>query len=70
LKIERENKKFWEELIAYFPSYDMDLIENDACSNSSIVACVFNARVTFLANRCLAATEIFIEPNSGRVVNI
>jgi hypothetical protein len=33
------NKKFWEELIAYFPWYDTDRIENDASKNSSI-ACV------------------------------
>jgi arginine/ornithine N-succinyltransferase beta subunit len=24
------NKKFWEELIAYFPSYDTDHTQNDA----------------------------------------
>jgi hypothetical protein len=34
------NKKFWEEIIAYFPSYDTDRIENDASNNFSIVACV------------------------------
>jgi hypothetical protein len=33
------NKKFWEELFAYFPWYDTGLIENDASNNSSIVAC-------------------------------
>jgi hypothetical protein len=27
-----KNKKFWEELAAYFPWYDMDSIENDAPS--------------------------------------
>jgi hypothetical protein len=31
-------KKFWEEVIAYFPWYDTDRIENDAFNNSSIVA--------------------------------
>jgi hypothetical protein len=34
------NNKFWEELIAYFPSYDTDRYENDASNKSSIVACV------------------------------
>jgi hypothetical protein len=33
------NKKFVEVLIAYFSCYDMNSIENDASSNSSIVAC-------------------------------
>jgi hypothetical protein len=47
-------KKFWEEQITYFPLYDMDRIENDASNNSSIVACVFDAAVTFLLSRCLA----------------
>jgi hypothetical protein len=41
------NKKFWEELIAYFPCYDTGHIENDASNNSSIVACVFGTEVTF-----------------------
>jgi hypothetical protein len=40
------NKKFWEELIAYFPLYDMERIENDV-SNNCIVACVFVAAVPF-----------------------
>jgi hypothetical protein len=35
------------QLIAYFPLYDTDLIENDASGNSSAVACVFVAAVTF-----------------------
>jgi hypothetical protein len=48
------NKKFWEELIAYFPLYDTGHIENDASNNSSIVACVFVTAVTFLPSRCLA----------------
>jgi intracellular sulfur oxidation DsrE/DsrF family protein len=41
------NKKFGEELIAYFLSKDKNHIENDASNNSSIVACVFVAAVTF-----------------------
>jgi hypothetical protein len=32
---ERYYKKFWEELIAYFPRYDTGHIENDASNNSS-----------------------------------
>jgi hypothetical protein len=42
---------FWEKLIAYFPSYDTDVIENDASNNSSIVECVF---VAVLPSRYLA----------------
>jgi hypothetical protein len=42
------NKKFWEELIAYFPWYDTGHIENDASNNSSIVACAFVTAATFL----------------------
>jgi hypothetical protein len=47
-------KNFWEELIAYFPWYDMDRIESDVSNHSSIVACVFVTAVTFLPSRCLA----------------
>jgi hypothetical protein len=54
------NKKFWEELIAYFPCYDKGHIENDASNNSSIVACVFVTAVTFLPNRCLATIGGFL----------
>jgi hypothetical protein len=39
-KIIKQNKKFWEELIAYFPLHDTGHIENHASSDSSIVACV------------------------------
>jgi hypothetical protein len=46
--------QFWEELIVYFPWYDTGHIENDVSNNSSIVACVFVAEVTFLPSRCLA----------------
>jgi hypothetical protein len=48
------NKKFWEELIAYFPRYDTGHIKNDAPNNLFIVACVFVTAVTFLPSRCLA----------------
>jgi hypothetical protein len=53
------NKKYWEELIAYFPWYDKGYIENDASNNSSIVACVFVTAVTFLPSN---DKGIFTEP--------
>jgi hypothetical protein len=53
-------KKFWEELIAYFPSYEKGNIENDASNSSSIVACVFVTVVTFLPSRCLAMIRGFL----------
>jgi hypothetical protein len=37
-----------------FLLYDMDRTENDASDNSSIVASVFVAAVTFLLSRCLS----------------
>jgi hypothetical protein len=54
------NKKFWEELIAYFPWYDTGHIKNDASNNSSIVACVFVTAVKFLPSRCLAKIGRFL----------
>jgi hypothetical protein len=54
------NKKFWEELIAYFPWCDTGHIENDASNNSSIVACVFVTAVTFLPSLCLATIRGFL----------
>jgi hypothetical protein len=48
--------KFLEELIAYFPWYDTDRIENYVFDNS-IVACVFVTEVTFLPSRCLATIQ-------------
>jgi hypothetical protein len=54
------NKKFWEELIAYFPWCDTGHIENDASNNSSIVACLFVTAVTFLPKRCLATIRGFL----------
>jgi hypothetical protein len=56
------NKKFWEELIAYFPWYDTGHIENDASNNSSIVGCAFVTAVTFLPSSCLATIGGFL-PN-------
>jgi hypothetical protein len=53
-------KKFWKELIAYFPWYDTGHIENDASNNSSIVACVFVTAVKFLPTRCLAKIRGFL----------
>jgi hypothetical protein len=53
-QVHQYNKKFWEELIAYFPWYDTGHIENDASNNSSVVACVFVTGVMFLLSRCLA----------------
>jgi hypothetical protein len=41
------NEEFWEELIAYFPWYDTDHIENNASNNFYIVRYVFVATVTF-----------------------
>jgi hypothetical protein len=54
------NKKFLEELIAYFPWYDTDHNEIDASNNSSIVACLFVTRVTLLPSRCLATIGGFL----------
>jgi hypothetical protein len=54
------NKRFWEELIAYFPWYDTGHTENDASNNSSIVACVLITEVTFLPSRCLAPIGGFL----------
>jgi hypothetical protein len=50
------NKKFCEELIAYFLWYDTGHIENEASKNLSIVLCVFITAVTYLQSRCLATT--------------
>jgi hypothetical protein len=55
------NKKFWEELMAYFPWYNTDLIENDV-SNNSVVACVFVTAESFLPSRCLTTMGGFL-PN-------
>jgi hypothetical protein len=56
----KKNKKFWEELIACFPWYDTDPIENDASNNSYIIACVFVTMVTFLPSHCLATVGRFL----------
>jgi hypothetical protein len=55
-----ENQKFWEEIITYFPWYDMDRIKTDLSNNSSTVGCVFVAEVTFLKYRCIAAIGEFL----------
>jgi hypothetical protein len=49
------NKKFWEELIAYFPWYDTGHIENHA-SNNSLLLRVYS----FLPSRCLATIVGFL----------
>jgi hypothetical protein len=62
----KSNKKFCEELIAYFPWYDTGRIEN-VSNNSSIVACVLVTAVTFLPSRCLATRgEIHKHTNTQR----
>jgi hypothetical protein len=61
-RIEEMSKKFWEELMAYFPRYDTDHIENDVSNNSSIVAYVFVTAVTFLLSSYLATIGKFL-PN-------
>jgi hypothetical protein len=50
----KNNKKFREELIAYFLSYDTGHSENDASKKSSIIECVFVIAIMFLLSRCLA----------------
>jgi hypothetical protein len=58
------NKKFWEELIAYFPWYVTSHIENVASNKSPIVSCVFDTVVKFLPGCCLATIGEFL-PNRG-----
>jgi hypothetical protein len=55
------DKKFWEILIAYFPWYNTDRIENNGSNNSSIVACVFVTAFKFLKSRCLATIGGFLQ---------
>jgi hypothetical protein len=46
-----KNKKFWEELVTYFP-----LIQHEphgTFNNSSTAACGFNVMETCLSSRCL-----------------
>jgi hypothetical protein len=56
----KDNKKFWEELIACLPWYDTGHIENEASNNYSIVACVLVTAETFLPSRCLATIRGFL----------
>jgi hypothetical protein len=56
----RVNKKFWEELIAYFYLYNTDLVENDESNNYFIVGYVFVAAVIFLPSRCLVVVVGFL----------
>jgi hypothetical protein len=60
LRVVRPNKKFLEELIAYFTWYDTGHTKNDASNNFSIVACVLVTAVTFLPSRCLAMIGGFL----------
>jgi hypothetical protein len=53
-RVVKENRKVWEELIAYFPWCDTGHIQNDAFNNSYIVPCVFVTAVTFVPSRYLA----------------
>jgi hypothetical protein len=55
-----KNKKFWEELIAYFPWYDTGHVEHAASNNSYVVACVFVTAATFLPTRYLAMIGGFL----------
>jgi hypothetical protein len=50
----KNNKKFWEELLACIPWYNTNRTENDVSNKSSVFACVFVTAVTFLPSRCLA----------------
>jgi hypothetical protein len=54
------NKKFCEELIAYFPWYDAGHVVNDASNNSAIVASAFVTAGTFLPSRSLATIGGFL----------
>jgi hypothetical protein len=40
------NKKFWEEVIAFFPSYNTDHIENSLSNNPYIAECIFVVAAT------------------------
>jgi hypothetical protein len=66
-------KKFWEEIIAYFLSYDTDHMENDAPNNTYIVRYVFVAAVTFLPNSGLTTildTHTDIQTDGSDLRNI
>jgi hypothetical protein len=60
------NKNFWEEPIAYFPSYNTYRIENYVFNNSSIVPCVFVVAVKFIPSRCLATIRDTVTQTDGR----
>jgi hypothetical protein len=62
----QNNRKFWEEPIAYFSLMRMDRIANDGSNNSCIVACVFVAAVTFLRSRSLATIDGYTYERSDR----
>jgi hypothetical protein len=53
-QVKKNNKKFWEEQIAYFHSIQHGSHRNGVSKNSSVVAHVFIAAGTYLPSRCLA----------------
>jgi hypothetical protein len=52
--LDSNNMRFWEKLIAYFPRYDTNSMENDAFNTYFMAACVLLAAVTFSPSGCLA----------------
>jgi hypothetical protein len=62
------NKKFWEELIAYFPLIRHGPHTKKDFSYNSFVACIFVAAVAFLLIRCLATIEGYIHIYIDRVM--
>jgi hypothetical protein len=59
-------KKFWGELIAYFPLNDTERIENEASNKSSVAECVFVAAVMFLPSRCSVTVGEFTYGHTDR----
>jgi hypothetical protein len=53
---DEQNKKLWEEIIAYFLWYDTDRIENNRSSYSSVVGCLFAARMCIFSS-CLTNND-------------
>jgi hypothetical protein len=56
---DKKHKKFWEELISYFPWDNKGHIENDASNNSSIIVRIFVTAIKFLPSRFLATIGEF-----------
>jgi hypothetical protein len=55
-----KNKKFYEELFAYFPLKRHGPHIKNAYKISSGVACVFVVAITFLPSRCLATLGEYV----------